>query len=87
MPRLADLQRISPDRFRNVLQLGRAEVGEFFGAFFALLQEQWSGYLSGTASAREVAALMTELFRVSPWSMRRRLAQGGLRHLLGALRR
>ena len=70
-----------------LLGMGRAEVGEFFGAFFALPQEQWSGYLSGTASAREVAALMTELFRVSPWSMRRRLAQGGLRHLLGALRR
>ena len=70
-----------------LLGMGRAEVGEFFGAFFALPQEQWAGYLSGTASAREVAALMTRLFRASPWSMRRRLAQGGPRHLLGALRR
>lgn len=70
-----------------LLGMGRDDVGAFFAHFFALPPEQWAGYLSGTLPARDVAALMTRLFRSAPWSLRQRLVQGGPRHLLAALRR
>lgn len=71
---------------RAVLRMDQATSGAFFAAFFALPAPLWSGYLSGTLPAREVAGLMARLFRAAPWSLRRRLAGGDPRSLWRALR-
>jgi len=57
----------------TLLRLDPTEVGEFFGAFFSLPVERWSAYLRIDTPPAEVAAVMTEVFRNSSWSLRRRL--------------
>lgn len=69
-----------------VLRMDAEALGSFFGAFFVEPTEGWAGYLAGTLPARDVAALMTRLFRRAPWTLRRRLAAGDPRSLLRARR-
>ncbi len=59
-----------------LLRLDDDDVRDFFGAFFALTVEQWRGYMRIDTPPSEVAAVMTKLFRMSSWSMRRRLSAG-----------
>jgi lycopene cyclase-like protein len=59
-----------------LLRLDDDDVRDFFGTFFALPVEQWRGYMRIDTPPSEVAAVMTKLFRVSSWSMRRRLLAG-----------
>jgi lycopene beta-cyclase len=65
-----------------VLGLDRAGLAGFFDAFFDLPVERWRDYLRIDASPAGVAAVMTEVFRSSPWPVRRRLLRGDPRRLL-----
>ncbi len=60
----------------RLLGMEAPEVRAFFDVFFALPDDRWVPYLSGTASERELARTMSALFRASPWSVRRRLLRG-----------
>jgi lycopene beta-cyclase len=69
-----------------LLRLDDDAIREFFGAFFALPQAQWSGYLRIDTPPAEVAAVMSALFKSSSWSMRRRLMAGNPTTLARLLR-
>jgi lycopene beta-cyclase len=59
-----------------LLRLDDDGIRAFFGAFFSLPVAQWSSYMRIDAPPSDVARVMTELFRSSSWSMRRRLMSG-----------
>ncbi|MDH3201096.1 MAG: lycopene cyclase family protein [Myxococcales bacterium] len=54
------------------------EIGCFFDSFFRLPQNGWSGFLGGTLSRSELAAVMTRLFGTLPASVRWHLVRTGL---------
>jgi lycopene beta-cyclase len=60
----------------TLLRLDDDGVRQFFGAFFDLPTEEWRRYLRIDAEPTDVVRVMTELFRSSSWSMRRRLMVG-----------
>ena len=70
-------RRLEQFGLMRLLAMPASDVRAFFDAFFSLPVERWSPYLSGTASASHVARTMAALFRVAPWSVRRRLALPG----------
>ena len=70
-------RRLEQFGLMRLLAMPAGDVRAFFDAFFSLPAERWSPYLSGTASASHVARTMAALFRVAPWSVRRRLALPG----------
>jgi len=51
-------------------------IRHFFDAFFDLPTETWSTYLRIDSTPAETAQVMTQLFKGSSWSLRRRLAFG-----------
>ena len=51
-------------------------IRRFFDAFFDLPIETWASYLRIDATPAETAQVMTQLFKGSSWSLRRRLALG-----------
>jgi lycopene beta-cyclase len=51
------------------------QTRQFFEAFFALPDEQWQGYMSGTLAPKEIAQVMWGLFRGAPMSVRVALAR------------
>jgi lycopene beta-cyclase len=55
-------------------RLDRAEMGEFFDAFFGLPASLWAAYLSGTATPAEVADTMRSVFSAAPSRLRMKLA-------------
>jgi lycopene beta-cyclase len=67
------LERYGLDR---VMALSGDGVRAFFDAFFSQPADRWASYLSGTASAAQVARTMAGVFRSSPWPVRRGLAGG-----------
>lgn len=69
-----------------LLRLDDDEIREFFGAFFRLPVEQIRGYMRIDTPPKEVAAVMTRLFRSVSWPMRRRLASGNPASFAGLLR-
>jgi lycopene beta-cyclase len=70
----------------TLLRLDDDGVRQFFGAFFDLPTVEWSEYLRIDAEPADVARLMTDLFRSSSWSMRRRLMVGNPLPLVRLLR-
>lgn len=62
---LAALLRMAPD-----------ELAGFFGAFFDLPTERWSGYLRVDVDPSEVVRAMRAVFMALPWPLRARLAAG-----------
>lgn len=56
-----------------LLDLDDDQIRSFFGAFFALSDDQWSSYLRIDSMPGEVAAVMGALFKSSTWNVRRRL--------------
>lgn len=69
-----------------LLRLDADELAEFFDVFFDLPADRWATYLRIDATPRDTTAVMTELFRRSPWSLRRRLARVDPRALARLLR-
>jgi lycopene beta-cyclase len=69
-----------------LLRLDTDGVREFFGSFFELPVERWTGYLRVDTPPMEIASVMAELFRSSSWTQRRRLAGGNPATLAGLLR-
>ena len=69
-------RRIELFGLERLLGMASPEVRSFFDAFFALPDDRWVSYLSGSASERDLARTMSVLFRASPWSVRRRLLRG-----------
>jgi lycopene beta-cyclase len=70
----------------TLLRLDDDGVRQFFGAFFDLPTEEWRRYLHIDAEPTDVARVMTDLFRSSSWSMRRRLMVGNPLPLVRLLR-
>jgi lycopene beta-cyclase len=70
----------------TLLRLDDDGVRQFFGAFFDLPTEEWRRYLHIDAEPTDVARVMTDLFRSSSWSMRRRLMAGNPLPLVRLLR-
>ncbi len=71
---------------RTLLHQSPEAIREFFGAFFDLPVDRWATYLRLDSSPAETASVMAELFRSSPWSLRRRLAAGNPAALARLLR-
>lgn len=61
-----------------LLTFDAAQTHEFFAAFFALPDELWQPYQSGTATPREVATAMWEVFWKVSAPMKLKLAAAGL---------
>ncbi len=62
----------------TLVGMSATEIGCFFDSFFRLPQEGWSGFLGGTLSRAELAAVMTRLFGTLPVSVRWHLLRTGL---------
>jgi lycopene beta-cyclase len=58
----------------TLLSLTPDQTAEFFERFFALPPHRQHAYLSGRDDLAGTAAAMVALFRVAPWSLRRKLA-------------
>jgi lycopene beta-cyclase len=67
-------RRLEEYGLRALLGMDQLELAAFFNTFFDLPTRRWASYLSGTASARSVAAVMAELFVAAPAPVKRRLA-------------
>jgi lycopene beta-cyclase len=70
----------------TLMRLDGRGVAGFFDAFFDLPVEEWSAYLRIDTAPAETANVMTQLFRSSSWSMRRKLASGNPVRLARLLR-
>ena len=69
-----------------LVSLDAPGVRAFFDAFFSLPVDRWSTYLRSDADPREVATVMTSLFRSAPWGLRRRLVRSNPLAFAGLLR-
>lgn len=58
--------------------MNASEVNRFFDSFFRLSVEEWSGFLGGDLSPARLGAVMTNLFRGLPASVRWHLVRTGL---------
>ncbi len=61
-----------------LVHMNTDETARFFGAFFQLPQESWSGFLAGTLSPGNLTRVMTHLLRLLPNSLRWRLIQSSV---------
>lgn len=59
-----------------LMSFDAAQIRSFFTAFFALPEELWQGYLSGTLSLPALTNTMWQLFRRAPPALRRALLRG-----------
>ncbi len=64
--------------------LDAEQTRAFFDAFFALPDEQWRGYMSGTLSAAQIARAMWGLFRQVPVGLRLELGKAGFWQVIGS---
>ena len=69
-----------------LLRLDPTSLGSFFETFFALDVETWTPYLRVDTGPEAIANVMLQVFRRSPWSVRRRLASGNVGGLVKLLR-
>jgi lycopene cyclase-like protein len=58
--------------------MNASEVNRFFDSFFRLSVDEWSGFLGGNLSPSRLGAVMTNLFRGLPPSVRWHLVRTGL---------
>lgn len=70
----------------TLMRLDSGGVAGFFDAFFDLPVEDWTAYLRIDTSPTHTARVMTELFRSSSWTLRRKLATGNPFRLARLLR-
>jgi lycopene cyclase-like protein len=68
-----------------LLRLDRSGLEAFFDTFFALDDDQWFGYLTGTLSPRRIAGMMRDLFAATPSAVRSKLVAGNPLALVRAL--
>ncbi|MFK7918801.1 MAG: lycopene cyclase family protein [Ilumatobacter sp.] len=69
-----------------LLRLDAAGVRSFFGTFFEMDTERWTGYLRIDTPPRRLAGIMTSMFRRASWRLRARLMTGNPLRLLRTLR-
>lgn len=69
-----------------LLRLDAKSLGSFFETFFELDVETWTPYLRVDSGPDALAGVMLQVFRKSPWSVRRRLASGNVGGLVKILR-
>jgi lycopene beta-cyclase len=83
------MRRFALFRFGMEILMGMdaAETRSFFGAFFALPERDWRGYLGDALPSRALAGVMTRFFAAAPAPVRRRLALGGVGAAGGELAR
>ncbi|MGA9278076.1 lycopene cyclase family protein [Ilumatobacter sp.] len=62
------------------------EIRRFFETFFSLPREQWAAYLRIDTPPRDLARVMSTMFRRADWGLRRRLVSRNPRLLFGVLR-
>lgn len=62
----------------TLVGMSATEIARFFDAFFQLPQHAWSGFLSGNLSPAPLGAVMTQVFRSLPASVRWHLLRTGL---------
>jgi lycopene beta-cyclase len=69
-----------------LLQLDQHEIARFFDTFFDLDENRWPPYMRIDTDPKELAGVMSTMFRRADWSLRRRLVRGSPRSLLASLR-
>lgn len=66
----------------SLVDMTSAQSSAFFNGFFETRAEDWSGYLGGTLSPREVGGVMARVFRCVPPSVQWYLCRRSLWHLV-----
>ncbi len=62
----------------SLVGMNASETNHFFDSFFRLSRDEWSGFLGGTLTPSRLGAVMTNLFRGLPHSVRWHLVRTGL---------
>jgi lycopene beta-cyclase len=83
-PSVRRARRLHEGGLEVLLRLDGDRVVDFFEAFYSVRPDLWTDYLRVDAPDVRVAAAMRAVFRVAPWSVRRRLL-GLDRRVLGLL--
>ncbi|MEU6130866.1 lycopene cyclase family protein [Saccharopolyspora sp. NPDC047091] len=76
-PRAVAVHGLRRRGLRALLSFPPELVPEFFEVFFSLPAADQAAFLAADHDPARTAAVMTALFRRSPWSVRRRLVTGG----------
>ncbi|WP_051062780.1 lycopene cyclase family protein [Ilumatobacter nonamiensis] len=84
--RLRRSRRLHDYGLAVLLDMDAAQIRRFFQTFFELPADRWPTYLRVDAAPRDVAAVMTTMFRRADFPLRRRLVTGNPLTLLSALR-
>jgi len=53
-----------------LMSFDEARLRKFFGTFFRLPREDWSGFLANTLPLPHLLIVMLRLFVMSPWQVR-----------------
>ncbi|MEM1333155.1 MAG: lycopene cyclase family protein [Actinomycetota bacterium] len=69
-----------------LLRLDADGTRQFFETFFSLPSDVWPHQMRVDTPPAQIAALMLQMFRSAPWSLRRRLVSGDLRRLARVVR-